>query len=157
MKCLKQVLRWASSLRLTILWKCEWYIWAYTRKRRLKIVFTTSRKLGGNGTPEVQPVLVRSEKQWKEKQFTSEEHIHYQAFGEIWIHYLAVLQSSPSNNQHILVQKPQLAFWFELHQPTCTQTCREYTISRLNCRKKWTFDDINFYFCLHIQRRMRIT
>lgn len=28
MKCLKHVLRWASSLRLTIFWKWEWYMWA---------------------------------------------------------------------------------------------------------------------------------
>lgn len=51
MKCLKQVFRWASSLRLTIFWKWEWYIWAYTRNRRLNIVFTTSLKLGGKGAP----------------------------------------------------------------------------------------------------------
>ena len=51
MKCLKQVLRWASSLRLTIFWKWEWYIWAYTLKRRLNIVLTTSWKLGGKGAP----------------------------------------------------------------------------------------------------------
>lgn len=50
-KCLKHVFRWASSLRLTIFWKWEWYIWAYTRNSRLNIVFTTSLKLVGNGEP----------------------------------------------------------------------------------------------------------
>jgi len=50
-KCLKHVFRWASSLRLTIFWKWEWYIWAYTRNSRLNIVFTTSLKLAGNGEP----------------------------------------------------------------------------------------------------------
>lgn len=51
-KCLKQVFKWASSLRLTIFWKWEWYMWAYTRNKRLNIVFTTSLKLAGNGEPE---------------------------------------------------------------------------------------------------------
>jgi hypothetical protein len=50
-KCLKQVLRCASSLSFMIIWKCEWYMCAYTLNMRLKMVLTTSRKFGGKGVP----------------------------------------------------------------------------------------------------------
>ena len=53
MKCLKQVLRCACSDKPQILLKWEWYMWAKTRKTRLKIVRTTSRKFGGKGSPKV--------------------------------------------------------------------------------------------------------
>lgn len=113
MKCLKQVFKWASSLRLTIFWKWEWYMWAYTRKSLLNIVFTTSLKLGGNGAPEKQTkgthigAMNYNDQMkgtiWLKRKYNNK---HYLAFGEIWIHHQVEIQSSPSDIQHILEPRP---------------------------------------------------
>lgn len=66
-KCLKQVLRCASSWSFIITWKCEWYMCAYTLKRRLKIVLTTSRKLGGKGVPMVSEIGTKTHDQRLER------------------------------------------------------------------------------------------
>ena len=58
-KCLKQVLRWYSRPNAMMIWKWVWYIWAYTRKSLLKMVFIMARKFLGNGTPGLKEIFYR--------------------------------------------------------------------------------------------------
>ena len=51
MKCLKQVFKCASSPSAQTCLKWVWYMWAYTRNRRLKMAQMTLWNVGGKGSP----------------------------------------------------------------------------------------------------------
>lgn len=114
-KCLKQVLRCASSWSFIIVWKCEWYMCAYTLNRRLKIVLTTSRKLGGKGDPMATKIVTKTYDQTKMSKIKMQlavflfcnEQTNYQASGGIYFHHRAGLLSNPSGTPHILAQTPR--------------------------------------------------